>query len=162
MLTIDLDVVLQEADSQLRTLFLNAARAAGEVWQCRNSSCAMDNPRTGRLCTQCGRCTDGRPVGDLQPGCYATPTRLWNELRRSLRAWFAVSELPLPDAVSFQYFGSSSSCWSRADVTWHFGGRTETSQRFTEHDVHSALRRLTHAERPCYGESMRISLTLDA
>ncbi|WP_372412621.1 hypothetical protein [Streptomyces luteireticuli] len=159
--TSDLDVLLSHADSQQETVIRAAARAAGLLWLCRNTACRRDNPRSARTCGSCGCGKNGKPVGDIFPSPYGASPRRWRALRKAITQWCTEHNRPLPDGVTFAYWGDrDEDCgWAAAAPSFHYGGQQVAAPELAcDEAVSEALNGLNHHSAPSYGGDMRIAV----
>ncbi|MGW1976639.1 hypothetical protein [Streptomyces sp. NPDC001889] len=158
--TSELDALLGAFDDSRRAVVEEAARAAGLLWQCRNTVCRKgDNPRAADLCHGCGHDRAGAPVSDDRPGVYPAPDELWEALREELRKQVATAVTPLPDAVTLLYRSEHKPVWSLTAPVLHYGGRTETGAlTLAGTEAEAYLDDLADEVEPNYLEHLRITL----
>ncbi|MFB6887582.1 hypothetical protein ACFCY8_42955 [Streptomyces noursei] len=157
----ELALLIEHSDAAGREAIRAAAVAAGLMWRCRNSTCPTYNQRTDELCGGCGRDRDGRPLSDVQPGLYAAPDELWEQLRNEVFNHFCQNEFaPLPDAVTFPWVSRQDTApWSLTELVIHYGGfKREYLDDLSGTWIEELLEEIALAVEPGYLEHLRITL----
>ncbi|MFH0246351.1 hypothetical protein ACGRHY_28920 [Streptomyces sp. HK10] len=158
----ELALLIEHSDAAGRAVVQEAAVTAGLMWKCRARSCPTTYNRIGEpLCRGCGRDRKGRFLPDLQPGLYAVPDELWEQLRTEVVQHFAGEQgTPTPDAVTFLWeCESRTEPWSFTEVVLHYGGRQEKYQTaFAGTEIAELLKEIALAVEPNYLDNLRIGL----
>lgn len=160
MPTSELALLIEHSGVEERRIIQETAVAASLMWKCRACPAAYHRI-SDELCHGCGRDREGRPLSDVQPGLYAAPGDLWEQLRTEVAEHFCQEAFaPLPEAVTFPWESTQDATpWSLTELTVHYGGLQRTHLTELEGtEVEELLKEVALAVEPGYLGHLRLTL----